>query len=297
MDKYIAEAKLLPNFLVLCYRKDLSLGENTLIDISKDELKGKWVELSKVWTTRNPRVVLLTFRDGSERIDSYTYGLPSLDKASEFSRVNTRRFKATLYSAAAVSGYVCRLGVWVFEPTIADKLQMGESLTEEEASIAEEVGLVDALNRGLVPYSKDWLVSRIYHPVDKYTESVSTSLTTDGLRYEIYSPSPDQFLVLEAISATDTSAVTVNASVKIKADKREALQIPCPCLSIDYDIPLFIPALDEISLEFSTDTDISAFQARWRVGIYKLTDRIKMMWGLLGREDNEALWKEVKAGV
>jgi len=297
MEKYIAEAKLLPNFLVLCYRKDLSTGENTLIDISKEELKGKWVELSKVWTTRNANVVLWTYKDGYDRVDSYTYGLPSLDKASQFSRVNTSRFKATLYAAAAVSGYVCRLGIWVYEPTIADKMQMGESLTEEEAAIAEELGVADALNRGIVPYSKDWLVSRIYHPVDKYTEAVNTSLTTDGLRYQIDNPSPDQFIALEAISAMDTSGTTTNASVKIKADKREALQIPCPCLSIDYDIPLFIPALDEISLEFSTDTDISAFQARWRIGVYRLTDRVKMMWGLLGREANEELWKEVKAGV
>jgi len=297
MEKYIAEARLLPNFLTLCYFVNLDSGENTLIDISQKDLKGKWVELSKVWVKRDPNVSLLTYRDGFERIDSNTNALLDLDKPNEFSRINIRRFKVVLKAATSVTGYVCRLGVWVFEPTIADKMQMGESLTDEEIAIAEDVGLRDAFKRGIVPLSRDFLINRIYHPIDKYVESISLALKTTGYAYSIDSPSPDEFIALEGISTVDTSATTINASVIIKADDREALTIPCPCLSIDYDIPLFIPALDNITLIFATDTEISDFRARWKIGRYKLTDRIKMMWGLLDREADEELWKEVKAGV
>jgi len=280
----------------LCFRTDVS-GQTDLIDISSRELKGKWVELSKVWVTRDPNVSIWLYRDGAKRVECPTNSLNSLDKENEFGIINTSRFKAELYSIASVTGYICRLGVWVFEPTIADKINMGVDLTDEEVAIATDTDLVTRFNKGLVPISRDLLVKRIFHHVNKYTKSILADLTTDGLRYNEYNPEPDQFIVIEGISCVDTSPTTVNASIKIEVDDRVALTIPCPCLSIDYDIPLFIPALDNIRIEFSTDTTITGFRARWKIGVYKLTDRIKMMWGLIGRGVNEELWKEVKAGV
>ena len=294
----ISNVKLMPCFLTLCFRKDVS-GTTDLIDASPKTMEGKWVELSKVWVTRNADVYLRLYKDGTDRTDCPTMSLPELDTVipGDLGIINTRRFKAELYSTTTVTGYICRLGIWVFEPTIADKVNMGIDLTEEEMGIATDVDLFTRFTKGLIPFSRDQYVKRIFHHVNKYVKAIQIDLGTGGARYQEYNADPEQIIVLEGLSTMDTSATTTNAYVTVYVDEKELITFPCPCLSIDYDIPLFIPAKDEITLEFSTDTTISEFKARWRVGVYRFNDRLKMMFGVYDRAVNEDLWKEVKAGV
>ncbi|MHC1622960.1 MAG: hypothetical protein ACXQTR_00010 [Candidatus Methanospirareceae archaeon] len=299
MSEYISKAKYTPVFLPLCYVKSLIPGTNTVVDVlSKEFPKNCWIELSKVWATRNSNVTLWVYQDGINRVDANTNALLDLDKANEMKVVNMNRFKVDLRSTTTVSPYIIRLGVWIDTPTIADKLQMGVKLTDEEREIAEELGLLDSFAKGLVPVPREYFVQRHYQVINELTRAIQADLTaTGGLYYNYTSTSPDRFFVVKSIACMDTSATTYNAAVTIIRDEEEALSIPLPALSIDYDIPLFIPAMDTVEIVFTTDTDVSDFRARWTIAECRLTDYLKMKWGLISKEENEDLWKEVIAGL
>jgi len=299
MSEYISKAKYMPVFLPLCYVKSLTAGTNPVVDVlSKEFPKNSWIELSKVWVTRNSNVSLWVYQDGINRVDANTNALSGLDKADEMKVVNMNRFKVDLHATTTVSPYILRLGVWIDTPTIADKLQRGIRLTDEEYEIADELGLLDSFAKGLVPVPREYFIQRHYQVVNELTRAIQTDLTaTGGLYYHYTSTSPDRFFVVKSIACIDTSGTTFNAAVTIIRDEEEALSIPLPALSIDYDIPLFIPAMDTVELVFMTDTDISDFRARWTIAECRLTDYLKMKWGLISRDENEDLWKEVVAGL
>jgi len=297
-EKYIADAKLLPNYFVFCYRKDLSTGDNVLIDMSKGELKGKWVDLTDVWVTRNANVDVWAYKDGKTRVEANTNSLLDIADANKYKIVNTKRFKLVLRAAAAVTAYESRYGMWVYEPTIADKLQEGLELTEEEVSIAEDTGLLTQFTRGLAPVPRSYWLERNIQILQEQTEAIQEDLTAaNGLRYSYLSPEEDRFLVLRMIASLDPTATTTNAFITIWSDEVEVLKFPCSVMDIDTDLPLFVPARESLEIEASTDTDITNFRMRWKLLECRLTDYLAMLWGILKREDDEELWKQVKAGV
>jgi len=293
-SKYITVCEKLPAYIVLCYKTNLSTGVNTIIDLTSKELQGRWVELDRLWVTRDPNVTIQVWKNGYNRIDLNANALSA--EENKLRVVNSKRFKFTIQAAADVSGYVFRVGVWIYKPTIADKLLEGVRLTDEEATIAGDLGVFDRFEKGLVPFTKNYVIDRYTHG-DEFVYSIRETLTTDGLDYSYLSPSEDKFLALKGISIMDTSAVTDNAFCVIKADGVEVLKIPCSAMSIDTDIPLFIAGVESLSVHFETDAQVDNFRARWKIGNYRLNDYLKMLFGITKREEDEELWREVIAGI
>jgi len=293
-QKYLVQCEKLPAYVVLCYKMNLSSGINTIVDLTAKELMGRWIELDRLWITRNADVIAQIWKNGFNRIDVNTNSLS--DEVNKLRIVNSKRFKFSLYAKSAVTGYKFKIGVWMYMPTIADKLLENVKLTDEEIAIAEELGVYDRFEKGIVPFTKDYIMERYTHG-DEWIYSIQETLTTDGLEYSYLSPSEDRFLVLKGISIMDTSAVTENAFCVIKADGVEVLKIPCSAMSIDEEIPLFIPAIETLSINFETDANVTDFRARWRVGDFKLNNYLKMLYGIMKKEEDEELWKEVVAGI
>lgn len=297
LENYIKNAKLLPNYLPLCFRTDLSKGENNLIDVKDQMMRDRWVEQTKAWVTRNSSVELGTYFNGAGRVDSNTNALRASTEANEFNVINNKRFKASLVSTASISDYVSRLGVWVHEPTIADKFFQYMPLSDEEEKIAEAVNMFSNFSRGFLPMSKDRMMNRLTHSADKRPQAFQQDLTTDGLEFPHPVAEQNSFLAIMGFAAEDTTATTTGARAHIIADGVEALEIDLSATSIDVTLPMFIPALDRLDVEFSTDSKVTNFRAKWVVGNCYLSKRLQMMWGLVPPEADEDLYNEVRAGV
>jgi len=296
-EEYIQNAKLLPVNLTLCFYSSLTSGENVLIDVMKKQMPDRWVTLRKAWVTQNSNVALYAYRNGMNRVEAETASLLSVNYPNEFEVVNTKRFKVSLHADANVSGYVSRFNCWIYRPTIADKILHGMVLTDEENSIAEELDIFNLINKGRLPLPWDYVLERRLHVVDKWTTAILEDLTTSGLEYSYLSYEDDKFLVLEMLAGEDTSGTTTNANITITSDDYTTQVINLPAMNVAVDIPMFIPATSELVVSFDTDVNYSNFNARWRIAECKLDDWWAMQFGLLTREDDEDLWKEVKAGL
>jgi hypothetical protein len=257
----------------------------------------RFVRLVNLCVERNASVKLY-LRWDEKRREINTAGLLDRlpDKSAEYLATDYLYFN--VYGSTSIADYRVSFGLYVTEPTVAEKLAANKPLTPEEQEIAARLGISATAEKGLLPLSRYYTYLREYcDPRERepfvYSDSVGTTEAVVG----ILSAEPGRFLALEGIAA---SPGTVAENVRIRIDRdndSNYLEIPTYPLSLDWDLECFVPALHELRVKVVAASDTTT-TVRYRVGSYRLTNLLRVRFGLLRKDEAPGdVWEKVKGGV
>lgn len=203
-----------------------------------------------------------------------------------------------------VLAHTAHYGVWAFTPTISHKIQWGIALNDEEKAIAQELGIADTVEKGLLPLPISQLIEREYAVVgeETHTRNVNVAVANTVYTLEVLYAKPDEILVLTRVAALAGGAVN-NVQIIVDRDNDANYRtFPTTPLTIlaGGEIACFIPALTSIRL---TTTALGVAPGagmlyRYTFQRVKLNNILRVRFGLLSQAEAPAdLYKKVMAGV
>ncbi len=223
---------------------------------------------------------------------------------TQYDLLATKSARLQVYGVAALTNYKVWHNLLVTKATIADKIALGIPLTAEEKSINEELGISKTVDRGTLPI---WDFERYklyeYRVLYKETRTIYKDVPATGILVDTIRPRRigDQFIVLEKVSC-DTTAVGDAVKLTIARDDDGSrasplLTLNCYSMALSFDIPCFIPALREINLWLEAGALQTAYKMRYTYSVMKLSNLLRMRFGIMAKENNLDLWKRVKGGI
>jgi len=206
-------------------------------------------------------------------------------------------------TAAPVAGYTTHFSVWVKNPSVADKIFQGITLSNEERALAETYGVYNTVEKGLLPLSIDQQIAREYIVTGEESHSRTITLAVAGTVYTIENiyPNPGEIIVLTRIAST-TGAVLDDVRFTINRDDTGPyadVRTPALSLVLGGEINCFIPAVNEIRLTTSsTLVPGAAVDFRFTFQRIKLTNILRCRFGLVSRDEVPGdTWDKCKAGI
>jgi len=205
-----------------------------------------------------------------------------------------------LFSTALKANFRSYFGLWVYKPTVAHKLKMGMTLTNEERRISEELGIANTVEKGLLPLPLSLQIEREYQIIDEITYGRILTVPTTGVVVDTVHPRIDEFLVLTKV-ATDpgTTAEDVRLTIDRDDDANYVSLIDTYPLSLDFDLDCFIPALTEIRLSLIAAIATATFNIRYTFLRCKMNNMLRARFGLVSRDElpEPTLYDKVKGGI
>lgn len=292
------KAIYLPQYITEAAIATLGTESNVIAEIKKVHLGGKMMRVRKVAVDANPDVLVRLRENARSMQESNAF---TIDHTAQYDLHCTSLFYFSLYNttAVAIPSFAYRYGYWLEKPTVADKLFYDLALTPEDKSIAKEFDIASMVKTGILPIPLDKLIEREFQITTKRTVSKHENLTTGGLDLGTELPSTDTFLILLgiALEKPPTSAYTTQVNITVDKDPDYHTMRAWAGSGSGYDIPLWIPAVDSFELRLETNTAIAGYDARYTYAEAKLTDWIKMKFGILLPEDDMDLYRRIRAGL
>ena len=217
---------------------------------------------------------------------------------SNFNILATEKLYYNIYSTPGAAAFTTYFGVWAWQPTVADKLLAGKSLTPEEKRINEELGISKTVDKGLLPLPRSLQIEREYQILDEMSYGhIFTVTALPGLTISTLHPRADEFLVLTKITC-DPNA-TVRLTIDRDDDAGYVLAINTAPLSLDFDLKCFIPAVKELRMNLhSTAPPVANFNIRYTVLRCKMNNILRARWSLVTPDELPGdTWAKVKSGV
>lgn len=205
-------------------------------------------------------------------------------------------------AGAPVANYTTHFGIWAFPPTIAHKLFHGMTLTGEEKAIADEFGVRNTVEKGLLPMPISQLLQREYHIVGEETHSRSINIAAAATVFTIETiyAKPGEFIALTRIAAAPGAAAQ-NVRFIVDRDSDVSLvDLPTFPLSLvaGGEISCFIPATREIRLTTSATVAPGAHLFRYTFQRIRLNNILRARFGLASEDElPKDLVQKVKAGI
>jgi len=203
---------------------------------------------------------------------------------------------------APVANYTTHFSCWAFLPTIAHKLFYGMTLTSEEKAIAEEFGVKNTVEKGLLPLPISQLIEREYHIVGGETHSRSINIAAAATVFTIETiyPKPGEFIVLTRIAAAPGGAAQNVRFIVDRDGDVSLVDLPTFPLSLiaGGEISCFIPAIREIRLTTQAAVFPGAHLFRYTFQRVKLTNILRVRFGMVSEDEvPKDLIQKVKAGI
>ncbi|GAI39213.1 unnamed protein product, partial [marine sediment metagenome] len=220
---------------------------------------------------------------------------------SNFNILATEKLYYNLYSTPGALAFTSYYGVWVWQPTVADKLLTRKTLTPEEKRINEELGISKTVDKGLLPLPRPLQIEREYQVIDEMSYGHILTVTAfPGVIVNTLHPyvGNDEFLVLTKIACDPD--VTVLLTIDRDDDSAYVSTINTLPLSLDFDLRCFIPAVKELRLSLlSTAPPVATFNIRYTVLRCKMNNILRARWGLVTKDElpEPSLWDKVKGGI
>jgi len=203
---------------------------------------------------------------------------------------------------APVADYTSHFSVWAFPPTIAHKIFHGVTLTSEEKAIADEFGVKNTVEKGLLPLPISQIIEREYAVVGEETHSRSINIAAADTVFTIETiyPKPGEIIVLTAIAAAPGVAAN-NVRFIVDRDTDVGLvDLPTFPLSLAAggEISCFIPALKEIRLTTSAGAIVGAHLFRYTYQRIRLNNILRVRFGMVSQDEVPGdVFKKVQAGI
>lgn len=261
------------------------------------------VTLTNIQTTQPAGYanVVLRARYGDVRVEeSVAALLPSLVGAWRLPAKDILYYN--FLGLALVADYTTHFAIWSFPPTIAHKLLYGITLTNDERAICEELGIRNTVEKGLLPLPISLQIEREYHVLGEETHSRSVTIAVANTVYTIESiyPKTNECIVLTRLAAAlGTTAQDIRLIVDRDDDANYAqLKTYALSLAAGGEVSCFIPAMKEIRLTTSATTAPGAHLFRYSFQRIKLTNLLRVRFGLVSADEVPAdLFKKVAGGI
>ena len=202
-----------------------------------------------------------------------------------------------------VSDYPVRYALWVYPPTLAERLHRRQTLTNDAARLADRLGLAAEVSQlGRLPIPLEVMLQREAQVLERlaFPRVLTLNAGADVLIEQVRPDGPDEALVLQAIAADRGASAADNVVLHIDRDGQvDYLTIQAWCLpGIDRPVSVWIPAVEELRVRVTA----AVAQATWRVRIgvarIRLSDVWRIRWGLVARSEVPAdLWDQVQGGL
>lgn len=205
--------------------------------------------------------------------------------------------------STTVSDYPVRYGLWVYPPTMAERLHRRQTLTNEDARLAERMGLVAEIGQtGRLPIPLEVLLQREVQVLERIPYSRVLNLPAGGeaLVEQIRPDGTDEALVLQAIAADRGASAAANVVLHIDRDGQvDYLTVQAWCLpGIDRFVSLWIPAVEELRVRVTSAQATANWRVRLIVARMRLSEVWRIRWGLVTRSEASAeLWEQVQGGL
>lgn len=221
-----------------------------------------------------------------------SWDLPAL----EFLRYN-------FFGLAGVANYTTHYGVWAQVPTVADKLLHRLSLTPEEQRIADELGIANSVQKGVLPLPIGAQISREYHVLGEETHSRNINVAVAATEYsieDIYARQ-NEFLVLTKMAAAPGAAADIVEFIVDRDDDAGFAIVRTFPLSLAFggEINCFVPAMHELRLTANSTVAPGAHNFRFSFQRVRLTNTLRVRFGLVSKDElpEPSLWDKVKGGI
>lgn len=262
---------------------------------------GKFLELAHVCADQNANA-LLRARNDAERLEINCGGYPATAAGdplpTAWGLLGTELLQLNVYASALLNTFRAFFNLWVYEPTVAHKLKRGKMLTGEETEIADRLGLVQSVEKGVLPLSIPYLILREYQVLEEVTRTEVLDVPAAETTVALVTTRPDEFLVLTGFAAAPGLAAS-NVRVRIdRDDDADYLEFPTFPLRLEADWPCFIPALHELRLKAIAGVLSAGHAFRYTYRRCLLTNTLRVRFGLVSRDEAPGdLWAKVKGGV
>lgn len=259
------------------------------------------LRLVNIQVRQSLAAVTLRARYDEVRLEQNTLFLPTaLVGAWDLPAKNQLYFN--FFGVGGAIDYSTHYGVWAYPPTIAHKIQWGITLNQKEQAIAQELGIADTVEKGLLPLPISQLIEREYPVVGEETHTRAVNIAAGGVVYpiEVIYAKPGEILVLTRIAALAGTAAQ-NAQIIVDRDN-DANYLTLPTFPLNIiaggEIACFIPALTQLRLTTTAAAPFAGSLFRYTVQRVKLTNILRVRFGLLSEAEAPAdLYKKVLAGV
>ena len=205
------------------------------------------------------------------------------------------------FGLAAAANFTSHYGIWALTPTIAHKLLYGISLNSKEQGIADELGIANTVEKGLLPLPISQQIEREYIILGEETHSRSVTIGAANTVYPIENlyPNAGECIILTRMASA--SAVVGNG-IRFHVDRDNDVDIAnVLAFPLSFapggEVACFIPAMTEIKLTTDAVAIAGATLFRYTFIRVKLTNILKMRFGLMSELDNPDLYKKVVGGI
>jgi len=211
-------------------------------------------------------------------------------------------------SGADVTNYYSVLGLWVLSPTVVEKMMytyydvISSELTEEEKlmkmelipieerRLAAKYGVIKLLEKGTYPLRpspnpmKDLMfkLEREYQVIREETRTITPSIEAnqETLLFDIKpNEKKGEFVVLTGVAPQPPADPAYGTQLIIERDEEgEYFRLDCYPLSLDWYLPMWIPATTRLKVYVWTDTAIASWACRIKYKICRLNNILKARW-------------------
>lgn len=258
--------------------------------------------LTDIQLTANALVAVVARYDGARVLENTAAVLSVLQGAWRLPAKQYLYYNLAGVTPAPVAAYTTHFSLWVKNPSVADKIFQGISLTPEEKALAETYGVYNTVEKGLLPLSIDQQIAREYIVVGEETHLRSVNLAVAGAVYSIENlyPRPDEFIVLTRVAAFPGAIGQDVRFIIDRDDNGSYAEVRTFALSLitGGEVNCFIPAMHEIRLTTNSTVAPGAHLFRYTIQRIKLTNILRCRFGEVTRDEVPGdTWDKVKAGI
>ena len=195
-----------------------------------------------------------------------------------------------------------RYGLRVTKPTVYEKLLYKIDLTDDEEALNSKFAIKKKIDAGILTARTEQSFTKIYEVSKKLTATASANPTIGA---ELH-PLVNEKIVLLAV-AVERHGTADQVYVSVTRDGEQVMKMDTYAfknttalgegdkeskVELNFEIPLYVVALDKLKVSFENSVDISDFKVRYVYGIAPLTIIEKIRWGLPLTVDEEAISAE-----
>jgi len=276
----------------------MNVAISTEVDILDLRRYGNRIlRLNDINTEQNPNIELRIFNDKEKYYINTNALYNRLVEKFEVYGIDFIR-AALIDTTAPIANYRVNYNLWVKEPTTADKLIHGINLTQQDNEILDAIDIATEVNKGNIPLPVEYQLQREYQLVDgRRTFTYNGNCATVEQVLQSFPTNPDEIAVLESISAAP-NAVANNVRIRVdRDDDIDYVELNTFPMQLNVPVTCFLPATREIKIKLIGGVAV-ATQVQWTIARYKLTDVLRIRFGLVTKDETDAqLWNKVKGGV
>ena len=296
----IRAAKLYPERLPEAVIRNMAASAESASILDLRRLAPKMLQLDTLGTGQDANVLLRVRADGIQRYDNPTVALPGLAIPALYTMTAKSYLFLTLFGTAITTNHPLWCSLWVWEPTVADKLKYGIKLTPEDERIDRALGIRNSVEKGILPKPFSYIIERHFQVINEETLSwrgtAAAGVDTDVARLV---PGEGEFLVIRTLTSA-SPAVGNNVHIVIDRDDDDGyIDLLAFPLALNYELPCFIPALKEFRIYLTAGIATAGFDVRFSFLRCKMTNIIRARYRLALREElpEPSLWDKVWGGV